>query len=165
MVDRILRGTRNLIAAGFIVLLPLFLSSAWAESGPASRPPYGEDSERGKFAEINGIRIYYELYGEGEPLVLIHGSGQSIADMHNQIAHFSQDYQVIVADSRGHGKSGMGEGELNYVQMTQDWIELLDHLGIEKTSVIDWSDGGNISLCWRSTIPRTSERLPLWAPT
>jgi pimeloyl-ACP methyl ester carboxylesterase len=107
---------------------------------------YGSNPDAGHVAKINGIDMYYESYGEGEPMLIIHGSGQSITDMHYQIAHFSRSYQVIVADSRGHGKSGLGTEALNYVQMMEDWNSLMDMLDLSNANVIGWSDGGIIAL-------------------
>jgi pimeloyl-ACP methyl ester carboxylesterase len=118
-------------------------SQVVAESDPSS---YGSNPERGGYADINGIKMYYEIYGEGEPMALIHGSGQDISAMSNQIEYFSDKYQVVVADSRAHGKSGLGEGELTYIQMADDWADLFRHLKLGPAKVVGWSDGGNIGL-------------------
>ena len=107
---------------------------------------YGTNEAAGGFVDINGISMYYELYGEGPPLVLIHGSGQSIADMAAQIDGFRDQYQIIVADSRAHGKSGMTEQQMTYRQMASDWAGLIAALTTEPARVIGWSDGGNIAL-------------------
>lgn len=122
---------------------------------------YGDNPEAGGYADVNGISMYYEVYGEGEPLALIHGSGQSIEAMKHQIEHFSKTYRVIVADSRAHGKSGLGEGTLTYAQMAEDWLALFDRLGAEKTSVIGWSDGGNISLMMAIHHPGKVDKLAI----
>ena len=108
--------------------------------------PFGNNPNTGHYASINGIEMYYEIYGSGAPLLLIHGNGHSIANLHFQIAHFSKDYQVIVGDNRGHGKSGMGEGQLNYIQMMEDYNALLDKLGVSDAKVFGWSDGGILAL-------------------
>lgn len=108
--------------------------------------PYGDNSQAGHYANVNGINLYYETYGIGEPLLVIHGNGQSIAALHFQIAHFSQDYKVIVADSRGHGKSGIGEGQLNYLKMMEDYNSLMEQLHVTDVKVFGWSDGGIIAL-------------------
>ena len=79
------------------LLLPLRVS--------ASEPPtpaYGENPVTGAYAELNGIKLYYEQYGTGEPAVLvIHGNGASLAQMEFQITHFARTHRVIAADSRG----------------------------------------------------------------
>lgn len=108
--------------------------------------PYGNNPQTGHYASVNGIEMYYETYGSGDPLLVIHGNGQSIADMHFQIAHFSRDYKVIVSDSRAHGKSGRGEGRLTYMQMLEDYNALLGQLNITGADVFGWSDGGILAL-------------------
>ena len=112
----------------------------------AAAQDYGSNESRGGFVKVNDISMYYEVYGEGPPLVLIHGSGQSIIDMAAQIDGFRDRYQIIVADSRAHGKSGMTEQQMTYRQMASDWASLIAALTTEPVRVIGWSDGGNIAL-------------------
>ena len=107
---------------------------------------FGSNAEAGQYAELNGIKMYYETYGSGDPVLVIHGNGQSIADMHFQIEHFAKTNKVIVADTRGHGKSGLGTDNLNYVQMMEDYNALLDQLGVTGANIIGWSDGGILAL-------------------
>jgi len=112
----------------------------------AAAQDYGSNKSQGGFVKVNDISMYYEVYGEGPPLVLIHGSGQSIVDMAAQIDGFRDQYQIIVADSRAHGKSGMTEQQMTYRQMASDWASLIAELATEPARVIGWSDGGNIAL-------------------
>ncbi len=125
----------------------------------ASSPDYGSNNKAGGFFAVNGIEMYYEIYGAGEPLVLIHGSGQSIADMSAQISHFAANYQVIVADSRAHGRSGITEEQMTYKIMASDWIGLINHLQLPPVRLIGWSDGGNISLEIARAYPENVDRL------
>lgn len=122
-----------------ILLFMLFAAPLQARSETTA---YGSNPEAGHYADINGIKMYYETYGSGEPLLLIHGNGQSIADLHFQIAFFARHHKVIVADSRGHGKSGLGTDHLTYIQMMEDYNSLLEQLNITQANVIGWSDGG-----------------------
>ena len=108
--------------------------------------PYGKNTAVGKFAEINGAKIYYEEYGKGEPLLLIHGNGGNIESMGNQIDYFKNKYRVIVADSRGQGKSELKTDSLTYVQITKDIEELVNRLKLDSISIIGWSDGGIVGL-------------------
>jgi len=108
--------------------------------------PYGSNKAIGKYVQVNGIKMYYEEYGEGRPLLLIHGNGGSIADMGNQIQYFSKYYHCIVADSRAHGKTDIGTGRLTYEDMANDWSALLDNLKIDSAYVLGWSDGGILGL-------------------
>ncbi|MET3025369.1 alpha/beta hydrolase [Flavobacterium sp. UW10123] len=108
--------------------------------------PYGKNSAVGKFAELNGAKIYYEEYGKGEPLLLIHGNGGNIESMGNQIDYFKSKYRVIAVDSRGQGKSELKTDSLTYVQITKDMEGLVNHLKLDSISVIGWSDGGIVGL-------------------
>ena len=108
--------------------------------------PYGNNKEVGKYVQINGAKIYYEEYGEGEPLLLIHGNGGNITKMGNQIDYFKSRYRVIIADNRGQGKSELKTDSLTYVQITKDWEELVNNLKLDSISIIGWSDGGIVGL-------------------
>ncbi len=108
--------------------------------------PYGKNEDVGKYVEINGAKIYYEEYGKGEPLLLIHGNGGDILSMGNQIEYFKTKYRVIVADNRGQGKSELKTDSLTYVQITKDWEGLVEHLKLDSLNIFGWSDGGIIGL-------------------
>lgn len=100
----------------------------------------------GKYALVNGVNIYYEEYGTGEPLLLLHGNSQSIEAFKMQIPEFSKHYRVIAVDTRGHGKSGDDGKKYSYDLFAEDMAALLKHLKISKTNIVGWSDGGNTGL-------------------
>jgi pimeloyl-ACP methyl ester carboxylesterase len=103
---------------------------------------YGaNEAAAGSFTH-DGVRLYYEVYGTGTPLLMVHGNGGSIADMAAQIAHFRRRYKVIAMDSRDQGKSGDSDGALTYEKMTDDLAALIDHLKLGPVDVLGWSDGG-----------------------
>ncbi len=108
--------------------------------------PYGNNPAAGQFVQVNGIMMYYETYGTGMPMVLIHGNGGNIASMANQIEYFKSKFKIIVADSRAQGRSEDGKGRLTYEQITDDWASLLESLQIDSAFFIGWSDGGIVSL-------------------
>ncbi len=98
------------------------------------------------YAPVNGIEMYYAVYGEGDPILLIHG-GLGHADLWaNQVIELSRTHKVIVADSRGHGRSTRNEQPYGYSIMASDYLALLDYLKIDKTALVGWSDGGIIGL-------------------
>ena len=133
----------------FFILLCLMLAASLHALAADNQPetiPYGSNPQASHHADVNGIKMYYETYGSGDPLLVIHGNGQSIASMNFQIAYFARNYQVIVADNRGHGKSGLGTDQLTYIQMSEDYNALLDQLGFAGVNIIGWSDGGILSL-------------------
>ncbi len=96
----------------------------------------------GKTFTHDGIKLYYEVYGVGEPLLLVHGNGGSIADFKAQIDYFRKSYKVIAMDSRDQGKSGDSPDRITYEKMTDDLAALLDHLNTGPVNVLGWSDGG-----------------------
>lgn len=103
---------------------------------------YGRNSKAGSYVEIRGFKMYYETYGNGSPLLMIHGNGRSINDFTYQIPYFAKHYKVIVADSRGHGKSIDPGDSLSYEMMADDYNTLLDSLHVDSCYVLGWSDGG-----------------------
>jgi pimeloyl-ACP methyl ester carboxylesterase len=107
---------------------------------------YGSNSKTGKYVEVNDIKIYYEVYGEGEPLLLIHGNGGSIENFIYQIPEFAKQYKVIVVDSRAQGRSSDSDQEISYSLMASDMSEFIDKLNLGKVHVVGWSDGGNVGL-------------------
>ncbi len=103
---------------------------------------YGNNPAAGKYAEVNGIKLYYEVYGKGMPLLMLHGNGGSIKAFENQIPFFSAYFKVIAVDSRLQGKSGGSPDTISYDLMADDFCKLLDYLRIDSAFVLGWSDGG-----------------------
>lgn len=108
--------------------------------------PYGNNKDIGKYVNLNGANIYYEEYGTGEPILLIHGNTASINAMGNQIDYFKSKYRVIVADNRGHGKSELKTDSLTYEQIATDWEALANYLKLDSFYIVGWSDGGIVGL-------------------
>lgn len=109
---------------------------------PMDTTIYGRNKAVGKFIKTRGINLYYETYGEGEPLLIIHGNGGSINNFIYQIPYFAKNYKVILADSRAQGKSVDKGDSLSYEMMTDDLNAMLDTLHLNNCYVIGWSDGG-----------------------
>jgi pimeloyl-ACP methyl ester carboxylesterase len=112
-----------------------------------------------EYASINGIEIYYEIHGDGEPLLLLHGGMGWSGDLEFQIDYFSRTYKVIAPASRGHGRTTDGPPPLTYDLMADDMIKLLDHLGVDSSFVIGFSDGGNIGLILSHKYPDRIRKL------
>ena len=97
-------------------------------------------------AAVNGIQMYYATYGAGDPVLLIHG-GLGHGDIWAaQVADLMKDHLVIVADSRGHGRSSRTADPFGYDLMSSDYVALLNFLKIDKVDLVGWSDGGIIGL-------------------
>ena len=124
-------------------LLPTLLGlfTFFAQSCTA-QVPYGNNPAAGHYLETRGFKLYYETYGQGAPLLLLHGNGASIASMGNQIPYFAKDYKVIAIDTRAHGKSKNPSDSLTFEQIVDDFNALLDTLHLDSCYVIGWSDGG-----------------------
>jgi pimeloyl-ACP methyl ester carboxylesterase len=126
-----------------LVLLSGLLSCGRSAPPPAaSSGPYGANPAAGNTFTHDGIKLYYEVYGAGEPLLLVHGNGSRISNFKAQIDFFRTHYRVIAMDSRDHGRSGDSADKLTYEKMTGDLAALLDHLQTGPVYVLGWSDGG-----------------------
>ncbi|TGP26423.1 MULTISPECIES: alpha/beta hydrolase [unclassified Mesorhizobium] len=109
---------------------------------PAAMPKPDESG----YAPVNGIQMYYAVFGKGDPVLLIHG-GLGHADIWaSQVATMSKTHKVIVADSRGHGRSTRTDEPYGYDLMASDYLALLDYLKIDKAALVGWSDGGIIGI-------------------
>jgi pimeloyl-ACP methyl ester carboxylesterase len=109
---------------------------------PAAMPK----PDQSGYAPVNGIQMYYAVFGAGDPVLLIHG-GLGHADIWaSQVATLSKTHKVIVADSRGHGRSTRTEQPYGYDLMASDYLALLDYLKVDKTALVGWSDGGIIGI-------------------
>lgn len=94
---------------------------------------------------VQDIDLYYEVSGQGQPLLFIHGLGSSTRDWERQAAFFSRHYQVIIFDLRGHGKSDKPPGPYSVQLFASDTARLIGSLGIGNTHVVGLSMGGMIA--------------------
>ncbi|GAB3876222.1 hypothetical protein GCM10028824_33550 [Hymenobacter segetis] len=131
---------------------------------------YGHNPAAGHTVALNGIKLYYETYGQGEPLLLLHGNGQSISAFNGQIPELAKHYQVIAVDTRAQGQSTNGKQTLTYDLFAEDMSALLTALNIPAAHVVGWSDGGNTGLSLALHHPQQVKKLVtmganLWADT
>lgn len=120
---------------------------------------YGSNPKAGHFVNVNGIKLYYEVYGAGHPLLLLHGNGGSIHSMRYQIPELSKYFKVIVVDSRAQGRSTDTDEPLTFTLMASDMAGLLDSLHIDSAYVVGWSDGGIIGLSLALNYPQKVAKL------
>jgi len=129
---------------------------------PAAAPtPYDNNPAAAHFAELNGIRLYYETYGEGAPLVILHGNGGDLSSLSAQIDFFRTHRLVIAIDSRAHGHSTMDRQELTYDLMADDVAALLLQLKTGPADILGWSDGGIVALALAIRHPACVRRLAI----
>ncbi len=97
-------------------------------------------------APVNGIRLWYAVYGHGDPVILVHGGLANSDYWGLQIPVLARRYQVIVLDSRGHGRSTRTAAPIGYDAMASDVLALMDTLQVRKAALVGWSDGAIIGL-------------------
>jgi pimeloyl-ACP methyl ester carboxylesterase len=129
----------------FLVLLsaPAQAAQQWMTLPPTPTLP---TPARSGLAPVNGIRIWYAVFGHGAPVVLLHGGLANANYWGNQVRALEGRYEVIVMDSRGHGRSSRNATPYGYDLMASDVLGLLDTLHIRKAAIVGWSDGAIIGL-------------------
>lgn len=117
------------------------------------------------YEKVNDINIYYEIYGVGEPLLLIEGLGYAMWMWDKQIDAFSREFQVIMFDNRGVGKSDKPDMPYSIELMAKDAAELMKHLGIDRAHVLGVSMGGIIAQALAVIYPQFVHTLTLVCTT
>ncbi|SFJ15549.1 Pimeloyl-ACP methyl ester carboxylesterase [Phyllobacterium sp. CL33Tsu] len=131
------------LAVLFALTTSVFAAERWEQLPEPQPMPKADKSGK---APVNGIEMYYAVYGKGPPVLLIHG-GLGYADIWGaQVADLSKDHMVIVAESRGHGRSTRTADPYSYDLMASDYVALLDYLKVDKAAIVGWSDGGIIGI-------------------
>jgi pimeloyl-ACP methyl ester carboxylesterase len=144
------------LAAGLVLSAAAGAQEIWQT---LPEPPPMPAARESGLAPVNDIQMYYAIYGDGEPVLLIHG-GLGHGDVWGfQVQALSESHQVIVADSRGHGRSTRSGQPFGYQLMADDYLALLDHLGIDQVALVGWSDGGIIGLDIAIRHPERLSRL------
>jgi pimeloyl-ACP methyl ester carboxylesterase len=128
---------------------------------PSAKPAYGYDSTHGHYFEAaKDTRLYYEIYGSGDPVLLLHGGVYGyINEFASFIEELSKTNQVICLATRGHVKSDVGHEPYTYDQRAADAKKLLDHLQIGRVAVIGFSDGGYSAYRMAANYPATVNKL------
>jgi pimeloyl-ACP methyl ester carboxylesterase len=116
------------------------------------------------YVQHDGARIWYATYGSGKPVILLHGGLGNSGNWGYQVPALSSNgYQVIVIDSRGHGRSTRDEQPYSYELMASDVLAVMDKLNLEKAGLAGWSDGACISLVLASQTPRRAAAVFFFA--
>jgi pimeloyl-ACP methyl ester carboxylesterase len=136
---------RKLLIA-LLLIVPLAARAAppqWLSLPPTPTLP---KAARSGLAPVDGVKIWYAVFGHGQPVVMLHGGLANANYWGHQVRALERHYQVIVMDSRGHGRSSRNQEAYGYDLMASDVVGLLDHLKIEKAAIVGWSDGAIIGL-------------------
>ena len=110
-------------------------------------------------AEVNGASIWYAVFGKGSPVVLLHGGLANSNYWGNQVPALAAKHQVIVIDSRGHGRSTRSSAPYGYELMASDVLGVMDQLGVKQAAIVGWSDGAIIGLSLAMHHPDRVARL------
>jgi pimeloyl-ACP methyl ester carboxylesterase len=121
-------------AAGLFVMV-LFSAAVWAQ-----QPVTG-------YAPVNSLKMYYEIHGQGEPVVLLHGSYMAIpSNWQEMIAALSKSRQVIAVEMQGHGRTADIDRDFSYDNLADDIAAMLDYLKVAKADLIGYSMGGGVAM-------------------
>lgn len=107
------------------------------------------------------IKLHFTEKGAGEPLILLHGNGESSEYFIHQIGYFSSKYRVIAVDTRGHGRSPRGSAAFTIRQFAEDLLCFMDEQEMKEANLLGFSDGGNIALMFALKYPERVKRLIL----
>ena len=125
----------------------------------AKKSIYGKNKS-GKYIDIADAKIYFEEYGEGEPLIFLHGNNGSIEDFYQQIPFFVKQYRVIVLDTRGEGRStDLTKTPYTYEVFSNDLFQVIQKLNLKKVNLVGWSDGGNTALIFNAQHPELINKI------
>jgi len=99
----------------------------------------------GQYADVNGIKLYYETHGTGRPLILLHGGLMSGETFGPVLSDLARNHQVIVPDLQGHGRTADIDRPIDIKLMADDIAALIDHLGLDKPDLVGYSLGGGVA--------------------
>lgn len=107
----------------------------------------GQSAFTSGYSDVNGLKMYYEIYGQGKPLVLIHGGGSTIqTSFGNIIPLLSQHRQIVAVELQAHGHTNDRDTDLSFGQDADDVAKLLGNLGISKADFLGFSNGGQTAI-------------------
>lgn len=134
-----------------------FLQTA---SSPASTIPYGNNPKAGKYANVGDAKIYYEVYGKGKPVLVLHGGMfGSTYEMGQFIDSLSKRFQVIAVSTRGHGKSELGTVPHTYEQKAKDAYTVINAITKDSVTVLGFSDGGYTAFQLAALYPEKVKKM------
>src|SRR3954471_2904845 len=123
-------------------------------------------SSNSGYAPVNGIKVYYEVYGEGRPIVLLHGAFYTI-DMNwgELIPELSKNRKVIALEMQGHGHTPFSERKLSITTLASDVEKLMDYLKIDSADVAGYSIGGSVAYQFATQYPKRLRKLVIISST
>ena len=151
------------------VTLTLLFASSTADAlpryfmqgdAPGSSTPYGDNVRVGKYAQASDAKIYYEVYGKGKPILILHGGGVgSPYELGKILDELKKNHQLIVMSTRGHGRSEIGHSSLTYKQKADDALAVLNQVTHENVQILGFSDGAYTAYEVAALYPERVERI------
>lgn len=111
------------------------------------------------YVSVGDCSLYFEEYGSGKPLIMLHGNGEDCTYFAEQVKEFEKGYHIYLIDTRGHGKSERGTAPFTIRQFGDDLNAFMEAKGIEKADILGFSDGGNILLLFAGKYPHRVNRI------
>lgn len=164
-------------ALGIILGCAGFSTAVWADSSAGgetpqlrwfhqtegmrgSDTPYGNNVTAGKYVQAGDAKIYYEIYGEGQPLFVFHGGGVgSPYELGRIIDALRSDFKIVVVSTRGHGRSEIGHTPLSYEQKAEDMLTVMRAVTDKAAPVLGFSDGAYTAYKLAAMYPEAVERI------
>jgi pimeloyl-ACP methyl ester carboxylesterase len=126
----------------------------------AATPAYGNNPAAGNYFNVGDAKLYYEVYGQGKPFVLLHGGVYGYIDEFQPfIETLSKNYQVICIATRGHGKSEAGKGDFSFNQRADDAFKVIRNITKDSVTVLGFSDGGYTAFRLAALHPELVKKL------
>ncbi len=163
--------TKTLSAAALALLLACSGTAAQAEETTVhyfGQPdgavtgslPYGNNEEAGHYVTADDVEIYYEVYGSGEPLLVLHGGGLGCTyEMGLFIDALKDNYQIIAPSTRGHGRSGIGTAAITFQSKAADMMAAVNAVTAEPVTILGFSDGGYTAYAMAALYPDRVKKI------
>lgn len=125
-----------------------------------SSTPYGENLSVGRYAQTDDAKIYYEVYGKGKPILILHGGGVGTPyELGNILDELKKNNQIIVMSTRGHGKSEIGHSEMTWEQKVADAVTVINEVTNQPVKIFSFSDGAYTAYKIAELCPEKVERI------
>ena len=143
-----------------VLIIAMLLFTVFNSNAQQSKP-----ADSG-YAPVNGIKVYYEVYGEGEPIVLLHGAFMTIEGNWSQlIQELSKTRKVIAIEFQGHGHTQFSDRKLSHTTLASDVSGVMNYLKIESADVVGYSMGGSVAYQFAIQSPKRVKKLVIISST
>ncbi|MET3978281.1 pimeloyl-ACP methyl ester carboxylesterase [Mucilaginibacter sp. UYP25] len=147
------------IFKGINILTPMLIVALLSVTAFQSKAQQSKPTTSG-YAPVNGIKVYYEIYGEGRPIVLLHGAFMTIEGNWGQlIPELSKTRKVIAIELQGHGHTPYSDRKLSQATLASDVVGVMDHLKVDSADVVGYSMGGSVAYQFAIQSPKRLKKL------